>query len=74
MIPKSITYIDDLAFVYCEDLTNIYYCGTYDEWNTNVISECGRYYNIYYYSEIKPEDNGNYWHYVDGIPVNWEDN
>ena len=27
---------------------------------------------IYFYSETQPTEEGNYWHYVDGIPTPWE--
>ena len=26
---------------------------------------------ICYYSDSQPTDNGNYWHYVDGVPTMW---
>ena len=54
----------------------IYYCGTYDEF----VAEFGHpssnlyYIHFFQYSETEPTEDGNYWHYVDGIPVIWEDN
>ena len=26
---------------------------------------------VYFYSETEPTEEGNYWHYVDGLPVKW---
>ena len=26
---------------------------------------------IYYYSDEKPTETGNYWHYVDDVPTIW---
>ena len=26
---------------------------------------------VYYYSEIEPTKEENYWHYVDGVPTKW---
>jgi hypothetical protein len=26
---------------------------------------------VYFYSETKPTEEGNYWHYVDGVPTKW---
>ena len=33
------------------------------EWSSNL--------TVYYYSEEEPEGEGNYWHYVDGVPTKW---
>ena len=27
---------------------------------------------VYFYSEEKPTEPGNYWRYVDGVPTPWE--
>lgn len=32
-IPKSMTFIEQYAFDICSSLTDVYYCGTKDEWN-----------------------------------------
>lgn len=44
-IPKSIQYIDALAFQYCESLYQIYFLGTEEEWNnidnSDLISDLG---------------------------------
>jgi hypothetical protein len=47
-------------------LTSVYYKGTAEEWNETSIGD-SNYYLIsatrYYYSETKPTEEGNYWHY-----------
>ncbi|HIR66509.1 MAG TPA: leucine-rich repeat protein [Candidatus Coproplasma avicola] len=68
VIPKSITYIDSSAFEMCDNLSTIYYCGETEQWTKlNFKSNA----NVYYYSESKPTEEGNYWHYVDGVPTVW---
>ena len=56
--------------------SKIYYEGSEAQWNEYKISESFHdvwwTMNIYFYSETRPEDSGNYWHYVDGIPQLWE--
>ena len=68
VIPKSITYIDSFAFEMCDNLSTIYYCGETEQWTKlNFKSNA----NVYYYSESQPTKEGNYWHYVDGVPTVW---
>ena len=55
----------------------VYYEGTKAQWAA--LSMIGDVYVIdravvYYYSETGPLDCGNYWRYVDGIPVPWKNN
>ena len=71
IIPNSIAEIYDMAF-YCDSLENIYYCGAEKDWNNidiylgnDILSSA----TIYYYSA--DQIDGNYWHYVDGIPTEW---
>jgi hypothetical protein len=73
-IPDSVTSIGKGAFYECTSLTNVYYKGTVEEWNGIVIGE----YNEdltnatrYYYRETQPMEEGNWWHYVDGVPTLW---
>ncbi len=73
-IPDSVTIIGRYAFSNCESLTSVFYEGAADEWNEIAIDH---YYNdfsdaaLYYYSETKPTEEGNFWHYVDGVPTVW---
>lgn len=74
IIPKSVQSIGDYAFVDCPELTYIYYTGTTKEWYSIEDSEyvfMGSPFTVYYYSETKPTEKGNYWHYVEGDPMLW---
>ena len=63
----------------------VYHCRTEEQWkNVNVEytfsrtgmirpTDCyGDYATHYFYSETEPTGEGNYWHYVDGVPTPWE--
>lgn len=81
-IPDSVTSIDEWAFYNCSSLKNVYYLGTQQQWSQIVIIGGNNSYLLnakrYYYSESEPSLNedgtaydGNYWHYVDGVPTPW---
>ena len=76
VIGEGITSIADYAFNSCDSLENVYYLGTFEEWNSiSVGSSNDSFVSAprYYYSEELPTDNTyNYWHYVDGVPTKWE--
>lgn len=77
VLPKSLTEIGTWAFFTCESLTKVFYKGTKADWEKVVIG--ANNYEIinvtkYFYLENGqdlPQDNGNYWHYVNGIPTIW---
>jgi len=74
IIPDSVTTIAYNAFASCYNLKTVYYNGTKEDWNkisidlhnTN-LTDATRYY----YSESEPTTDGNYWHYVNGVPTVW---
>ena len=78
-IPSSVTIIGNSAFNGCAYLTSIYYEGTAEQWNEISIGSSNSLDDAtcYYYSETNPFEGagavteGNYWHYVDGIPTVW---
>ncbi len=78
-IPSSVTSICNYAFDACPYLTSIYYEGTAEQWNEISIGSSNSLADAtcYYYSETNPFEGagavteGNYWHYVDGVPTVW---
>lgn len=75
IIPNSVTSIDGDIFFYCDDLNEIYYHGTCEEWERITIIgdnfEINTSATFYYYSETQPTVEGNYWHYVDEVVTKW---
>lgn len=59
---------------YDAKLKSVYYGGSAEEWNTIAI---GKYNgNLtdatrYYYSATAPLEEGNFWHYYEGVPTVW---
>lgn len=72
VISKSIANIDKNAFFNFRG--NIFYQGTENEWyamdSENSITGWQTVL-LHFYSETEPTTSGNYWHYVDGVPVKW---
>ena len=75
IIPDTVVVIEDYAFDDASNLQSVYYIGSADQWE-NI--EIGNRYNgyltdciRYYYSESEPLLEGNYWHYINGIPTVW---
>lgn len=74
IIPSSMEEIKEKAFMDCNGLTEVYYKGNNSAWNNILIGYCNESLNNatrYYYSETKPSNKGNYWHYVNGAVVKW---
>ena len=73
VIPKSVTALNRSAFS-GSSITKIYYKGNATEWDnlykTNNI-RLGDGTSVYFYSETDPDETGKFWHYVDGMPVQW---
>jgi hypothetical protein len=76
VIPTSLTGISHAAFNDCSSLTKVFYKGTADGWanvsidsmlNDSILSA-----TVYYYCEATPTSEGNFWHYVDGVPTVWD--
>ena len=68
-IPDSVTSIGWGAFYNCTSLT--IYCEAKSKpsgWDNNWNSSNRP---VYWHSETEPTVEGNYWHYVDGVPTVW---
>jgi hypothetical protein len=74
ILGSGINFIGTLAFANCNNLSTVFYCGTQSDKEHIYIVQDYEPINLatwYYYSEEKPEEEGNYWHYVDGEPTVW---
>jgi len=72
IIPEGVDVFKSVTFKYCENLEYVFYM------NEEILAAglwigrgCEKA-EAYDYSETEPEEEGNYWHYVDGEPVIWE--
>ncbi len=74
IIPKSIKSIETMSFAFCPALSGVFYSGKEEDWNNiefEVFNEDLINTPRYYYSKEKPEKNGNFWHYKNGLPAVW---
>ena len=75
VMPDSVMSIGSSAFYNCSSFKKIFYKGTDGQWVNISISStnnsCLTNATRYYYSESRPVESGNYWHYVDGEVVIW---
>ena len=85
VIPTNVKLIEQTAFclyvpytstpyVKSERLKHVFYAGDASAWSK--VTRGGNFDSYYgdivcFYSEVKPSAQGNYWHYVDGIPTVW---
>lgn len=69
MIPASVIYI---GTTYEYTLSDLYFEGNADSW-TGVEGGAAFTENstVHFYSETKPSEEGNYWHYVDNVVTEW---
>ncbi len=75
VIGKGVKTIESYAFTNCDKIKNVFYMGNVTDWNS-IEKYASSNKNLtladrYYYSESKPIDEGNYWHYINGIPTIW---
>lgn len=76
VLPSTLKTIGQYTFEECTALEMVFYAGTEEEWAENVkVVETGNEAFLsatrYYYSETPPKEDGNYWHYADGVPTVW---
>lgn len=73
-IPKGVTTIASYTFYGCDELESVFYGGTAEDWALVELGQVNSWSTgntLYFYSETKPEWDGYYWHYVNGIPTRW---
>ena len=70
VIPDCVTEIGDLAFFGCEGLTSVFYPASKPKIRSLAFDGCYKA-KYYYYSETEPTSEGNWWHFVDGVPTPW---
>ena len=67
ILGKGVTKVENFAFSQCSEITEVYYCGTENEWKSINFQSANINYLInakrYYYSESEPTNEGKYWHY-----------
>ncbi len=81
ILPRSLRFLGKGAFGGCATLPSgekaalpdLYYGGSAEEWRTlkNTDGWEADGIRVFFYSEAKPTSEGNYWHYVDGVPAAW---
>lgn len=69
ILNNKISYISNIGKVFEHVKINFFYEGTKEEFH-DLIKE-NTVWKIYFYSETQPLFEGNYWHYVDDLPVIW---
>jgi len=70
IISTNVTSIDAGAFISC-GFETVFYEGTAQQYVD--LNYSGFDLNkVYFYSESAPLSEGNYWHYVSGVPTIWE--
>ena len=75
VLPESVQFINASAFSGA-GLTTIYYTGDKAAFDAITVAETGNETfakaTVYFYSEEEPTEEGNFWHYVDGVAAKWE--
>ena len=77
VIQKGTKYLQYIQFFLYDNLDTFYFEGTEEEFQeieierTKSTEKWESNLKIYYYSETEPTQEGNFWHYVDGLPVKW---
>ena len=74
VLPATLSVVDRWAFDACTALTAVYFGGTAEQWQTVTVAadnEALTAATFYLYSETAPDTEGNFWHYVEGVPAPW---
>ena len=75
VIGANVRRVASRAFEGCDRLSTVFFMGDSEDWDRIVIQMYNRDLvaaTRYYYSETEPIEKGSFWHYVDGVPTEWE--
>ena len=68
ILPKTLLEVSDDTFA-TDTLKAVFYRGSAAYFLGDILDDIDA--TIYCYSETEPTEEGNFWHYVDGMPVIW---
>ena len=73
VLPVSLSLIEGQAFYLCPSTMKTYYRGNKAQWEQVSISKDSSAVSnhVFFYSKNEPSGAGNYWHYVNDVPVEW---
>ena len=75
VLPSTLTTIEDGAFLDTVKMKAVFFRGTEEQFDKIEISNNNNELlsaSIYFYSETKPESDGDFWHYdASGTPILW---
>lgn len=83
LIGSGVKTIDHDIMINANESCAVYYMGTEADWKSMKIVGSNSGFGFggnkellkmarYYYSETEPTEEGNFWHFVDGVPTPWE--
>ena len=75
-IDTNVLTICDNAFSGCKSLEKVFYFGDRDDFSyvkINENNECFKNATLYFYSDRRPEEKGNYWFFLKDTPMPWDD-
>ena len=72
VLPSTLTGMSQNCMTDCP-LRSIYLRASKDHYKESFLEEISKQTDatLYFYSEMEPTEEGNFWHYVDGQPVIW---
>ncbi|MBE6595793.1 MAG: leucine-rich repeat domain-containing protein [Ruminococcaceae bacterium] len=72
VIPRSVKTVGEDVFP-LKQLSNVYYAGDAASWEAIEMRNGKRILTemLNYYAQVQPTGEGQYWHYVDGVPTKW---
>lgn len=75
VLPSSLTTIENSAFDDCTSIKTVFFKGTqekFDSLDIDILNDAVLDAKVYFYSEQKPEQDGNFWHYdSSNSPIIW---